>query len=120
MILTVDDGTGLKNARSTASLVVRINDPPIADAGGDRHVCAGKVVLFDASRSVDPEGGLMKYHWDFGDGTAAEGINPTKIYPQGGVYPVILTVTDDSGLEQGSVGVDQILATVTESPGSML
>jgi PKD repeat protein len=116
VILTVDDGTGLSNASSTSSISVKINNAPIAKAGGNRKACAGKVILFDGSSSVDPEGGLMKYHWDFGDGTTAEGVNPTKVYDKGGVYLVTLTVTDDSGLKEGSTGRNQIVVTVVESP----
>ena len=116
VILTVDDGTGLANARSTSSLVAKINEAPIANAGVNRKVCAGKVVIFDGSSSVDPEGGLMKYLWNFGDGSTAEGVNPTKIYEKGGVYLLTLTVTDDSGLKEGSTGRSQIVVTVAESP----
>ncbi|MBT8351024.1 MAG: PKD domain-containing protein, partial [Deltaproteobacteria bacterium] len=116
VILTVDDGTGLSNARSTSSISVRVNEAPVANAGGNRKTCAGKVILFDGSSSVDPEGGLMKYHWDFGDGTTTEGVNPTKIYDKGGVYLVTLTVTDDSGLKEGNTGRNQIVVTVVESP----
>ncbi len=116
VILTVDDGTGLSNARSTSSISVKINDAPVANAGGNRKTCAGKVVIFDGNSSVDPEGGLMKYHWDFGDGSTAEGVNPTKSYDKGGVYLVTMTVTDDSGLKEGSTGRNQIVVTVVESP----
>ncbi|MDY6792884.1 MAG: PKD domain-containing protein [Thermodesulfobacteriota bacterium] len=116
VILTVDDGTGLSNARSTSSISVKVNDAPVANAGENRKACAGKVVIFDGSSSIDPEGGLMKYHWDFGDGSTAEGVNPTKTYDRGGVYLVTLTVTDDSGLKEGSTGRDQIVVTVVESP----
>jgi PKD repeat protein len=116
VILTTDDGTGLSNARSTSSISVKINDAPVAKAGGNRNACAGKVVIFDGSSSVDPEGGLMKYHWDFGDGSTADGVNPTKVYDKGGVYLVTLTVTDDSGLKERSTGRNQIVVTVVESP----
>jgi PKD repeat protein len=116
VILTVDDGTGLSNARATSAISVKINDAPVVNAGGNRKACAGKVVIFDGSSSVDPEGGLMKYHWDFGDGSTAEGVNPTKNYDKGGVYLVTLTVTDDSGLKEGSTGRNQIVVTVVESP----
>ena len=114
-ILTVDDSTGLNNARHSASTVVTINQAPIADPGEDRTVCAGDVVLFSASGSVDPEGGLLKYHWDFGDGTEAHGMNPTKTFSKGGVYSVALTVKDDSGLPCNT-DVDRIIVRVAESP----
>ncbi len=115
-ILTVDDGAGLSNSNSVASIMVKINEAPVAEAGDNRNVCAGKVVIFDGSRSADPEGGLMKYHWNFGDGSTAKVMNPTKIYEKGGVYPVTLTVTDDSGLENGNMSIDKIVVKVSESP----
>lgn len=114
--LTVDDGTGLQNARSSSSISVKINEAPRAIAGKNRTVCAGKPVIFDASGSTDAEGGLMKYKWDFGDGTTATGVNPVKNYPSGGVYMVKLTVMDDSGLVEGNTSTDQIAVTVVESP----
>jgi len=116
VILTIDDGTGVANAQSTSSIRVKINEPPIADAGGNRDVCAGKVVIFDGSESKDPEGGVLKYHWDFGDGTSAWGVNPAKTYDSGGVYPVTLTVKDDSGFEDGDTSIDRIVVKVVESP----
>ena len=115
VILTVDDGTALENARHSASIVVTINQAPIADPGEDRTVCAGDVVLFSGGGSVDPEGGLLKYHWAFGDGTEAPGVNPTKTYTKGGVYSVTLTVKDDSALPCNT-DMDQIIVRVAESP----
>ncbi len=116
VILTVDDGTGLSNARATSAIKVMVNDPPVAEAGGDKTVCAGKIVIFDGVASADPEGGRLKYHWNFGDSTEAEGVNPTKIYDRGGTYTVTLTVTDDSGLTGGDTGTDRITVRVIESP----
>ena len=73
------------------------------------------MVLFDAGGSQDPEGGLLKYYWDFGDETTLEGMNPTKIYKRGGVYQVKLTVKDDSDLPNSS-DTDQMVVRVAESP----
>ena len=114
-MLTVDDGTGLKNARSTAALTVLINRPPVAVAGGNRESCGGGIVVFDGSKSHDPEGGLLRYHWDFGDGTGADIVNPTKTYVHGGAYSVTLTVEDDSGFPENK-DTDRILVRVDESP----
>jgi PKD repeat protein len=115
VILTVDDGTGLPNARASGAKTVTINRAPVAVAGGHRTVCAGDIVVFDGSQSDDPEGGLLRYKWDFGDGTTAEGVNPTKTYKVGALYPVTLTVQDDSGLP-GSSHADRVTVTVIESP----
>lgn len=98
VILSVNDGHGLKNSLHSSSIIVTINDPPVADAGENETYCSGEVIIFNASNSRDPENGLLKYHWDFGDGSTAEGLNPTKIYKDDGVYRVVLTVQDDSGL----------------------
>lgn len=94
--LTVDDGLGLTNSISVASVVAKINEPPKADAGPDRIVCAGDVAIFDGSKSYDPEKGFLAYFWDFGDGTKASGISASKSYNKGGIYQVTLRVEDDS------------------------
>ncbi len=116
VVLTVNDGTGLENAVSSSSITVRINSPPEANAGEDIDICAGKVVLFDGGASKDPDAGLLSYNWDFGDGTGAVTVNPTKVYKKGGIYPVTLTVQDNSGLENGNSDTDKIVVKVSESP----
>ena len=95
--LTVDDGTGLGNAVAIASTRVLIDARPVAVAGGNRDVCSGDAILFDGSASNDPDGGLLRYDWDFGDGTRADIVNPSKTYEKPGVYPVTLTVRDEFG-----------------------
>ena len=115
VLLRVDDGTGTANAQHSASLQVTVNQPPLADAGGQRTACAGELVLLDASKSRDPEGGRLKYSWDFGDDTQDEGMNPTKLYKNGGTYPVTLRVEDDSGLVCNT-DRDRVLIQVAEAP----
>ncbi|MDX6750366.1 PKD domain-containing protein [Geminicoccaceae bacterium 1502E] len=115
VLLTVDDGSGLANARASTAVTLTIDRPPLADAGGNREACSGDVVVFDGSRSSDPEGGLLRYRWDFGDGTGADIVNPTKTWRQGAVYPVTLTVEDDSGFP-GNSHTDRILVRVASSP----
>jgi PKD repeat protein len=115
IILTVDDGLSLANSRHPTSITVKINQPPIANAGENRIICANEVVIFNAANSRDPEAGLLKYNWDFGDGMSAEGLNPTKIYKTAGIYQVKLTVTDDSGLPCNTA-TDMKVVRVVESP----
>ncbi len=115
VVLSVDDGTGLWNARDSAAITVVINRPPVAVAGANQGACAGDVVVFDASGSYDPDGGLLRYQWDFGDGTGADIVNPTKVYTNGGVYPVTLTVEDELGFANDS-HTDRIVVRVDESP----
>lgn len=53
----------------------------------------------DASASIDPDGSIARYDWDFGDGTSAldAGAVVSHEYAVAGSYPVTLTVTDDGG-----------------------
>jgi len=113
--LTVNDGSGLGNAAATDATVVVIDAAPLAVAGGNREVCSGFPILFDAAQSTDPDGGRLRYDWDFGDGTTADIVNPNKTYERPGSYPVTLTVRDESGGAAG-VAVDRIAAIVREGP----
>ncbi|MGO4833699.1 PKD domain-containing protein, partial [Rhizobiaceae sp. 2RAB30] len=103
--LTVTDDSGLANGTSVvARKVVAVeagNETPVADAGGDRKAVVGDIVAFDGSVSRDPDGSILSYRWDFGDGTRAAGIGATHVYRAAGTYRVTLTVTDDSGRPNG-------------------
>ena len=57
-----------------------------------------ETVHFDASASYDPDGTIISYDWDFGDGHTGTGIKPTHSYSQRGTYTVILTVVDNDNL----------------------
>ena len=99
--------------RAVRSLV--IHKPPIANAGGNREVCTGDIITFDGSKSLDPQGGALRYVWDFGDGTASDIVNPTKTYREAGVYPVTLTVRDSANLAN-STHADRISVKVDQGP----
>ena len=47
--------------------------------------------------SYDPDGHIVSWFWQFGDGTTSSERNPTKRYSAPGTYTVTLTVTDNSG-----------------------
>lgn len=83
--------------------------PPIADGGGPYYGDVGQQIKFDGSRSCDPEGDIVSYYWDFGDGSSGSGMNPTHTYAQRGLYTVQLTVTDDEGkhsVDESAVFID--------------
>ncbi len=113
--LTVDDGTGLSNASASAVITVAINRPPVAVAGANKQVCAGDIVVFDGSGSKDPDGGLLRYHWDFGDGGTADIVNPTRTFTKGALYPVTLSVQDESGFPNDH-DTSRIVVKVDELP----
>ncbi|KAA0004469.1 MAG: PKD domain-containing protein [Thermoplasmata archaeon] len=47
--------------------------------------------------SVDTDGFIVNWTWNFGDGSTGYGKNVTHAYAGNGTYSVILTVTDDDG-----------------------
>ncbi len=113
--LWVDDGNALSNSRASDATRVTVRSRPVANAGGNREVCSGQQLLFDASASLDPDGGLLLYDWDFGDGSTSNIINPTKTYERPGTYPVTLRVRNETGTEWGTA-TDRIAALVREGP----
>ena len=75
----------------------RWNIAPTARTNGPYNSQTNEELLFDASQSADPDGFIIAYHWDFGDGYTAEGKTTTHSYFKPGTYPVTLTVTDNFG-----------------------
>ena len=54
-------------------------------------------VTFDATASTDPDGTIVDYAWDFGDGTTGTGVIVAHTYTATGTNAVQLTVTDNAG-----------------------
>jgi|GEM_PF-1879136 len=74
-------------------------------------VKVGESISFNGSGSLDPDGTIISYGWNFGDGNTASGATVCHTYTRSGTYTATLTVTDDSGLKD----TDTILITV-ETP----
>lgn len=69
--------------------------PPKADFKmSPSQAPAGTAVTFDGSHAKD-NGTIVKYYWEFGDGTEAEGVTQQHIFESPGTYEVTLLVTDD-------------------------
>lgn len=73
------------------------NQAPIANAGDDQAVNVGETVMFNGSGSSDPDGSIISYEWNFGDGNTGGGVSVSHAYASEGTYTVLLTVTDDDG-----------------------
>ena len=74
------------------------NQPPVADASGPYSGYVGYTLSFSASDSYDPDGSIVNYSWNFGDGNIGYGMKSTHVYTAAGTFNVILTVTDNDGL----------------------
>jgi len=95
--LTVEDNNG---NRDTVSYTVTVSSsmPPIADfIYSPAFPVQGVSVFFDGSRSNDPDGFVVSWFWDFGDGSVSFGTFVSHTYFSPGNYTVLLTVTDDQG-----------------------
>jgi len=115
LVLYADDGKGLANSRGHTTLVVHVNQPPVAAAGPDLLVCPGDTVRFDGSRSSDVDGTLIRHEWDFGDGMSGEGETVEHAFKEPGTYRVRLRVTDDAG-SACSAGEDTLTVVVNAPP----
>src|SRR5207245_2104731 len=91
--LSVKDGLGAVGATSQSVTVTAPNQPPVASFTPS---CSGLSCAF-TSTSSDPDGSIVAWSWNFGDGATATAQNPTHSYAAGGTYSVTLTVTDNSG-----------------------
>ena len=69
------------------------NDPPNAAFDDD---CVALVCNF-TDASSDPDGTIVSWQWDFGDGATSTEQSPTHTYLVSLFYLVSLTVTDDKG-----------------------
>ena len=73
------------------------------------------MVVFNASKSYDPDGNIISYSWDFGDGTpivVESDPIANHTYTSFGNYTVTLTVTDNDGL----VGNTTCIVNVRQPP----
>lgn len=92
--LTVTDDDGAtRTTRRTVDLTPG-NRPPNASFD---VIVSQRTVTLDAVPSRDPDGRIVSYRWDLGDGTTARGIDAVHFYELEGRYTVRLTVTDDQG-----------------------
>lgn len=94
--VTITDTAG---RTSTASIEITVeNAPPIPSCriSNDAPI-VGERVQFDASGSSDPDGDLAEVHWDFGDGTLAQGERVSHVYTEAAVCLVRLEIEDNGG-----------------------
>jgi len=102
-------GEGIPNQPPTASFTFSPKNPLVNEE-----------ITFDASASTDPDGSIVSYEWDFGDGnimnTTEEKIKHS--YSEAGNYNVTLTVKDDKGATNSTAKVITVYSRAIFDTGS--
>lgn len=95
-VVAVDD-RGAESEAAIIRITVKNALPEPQATAIPAHGPAPLTVGLDASGSLDPDGAITRYEWDFGDGQRDVGVSVRHEYTEPGVYTVTLTVTDDDG-----------------------
>jgi len=97
--LTVRDDDGATDIDTESIQIGPSNEPPVAAfTFSPTNPTPGSWVQFNAGSSFDPDGGIVSYQWNFGDGSPSQSGNIVyHPFSAGGTYAVTLTVTDDDG-----------------------
>ena len=70
---------------------------PTSELNGPYSAVEGSSITFSGLASSDPDGDVLTYSWDFGDGSTGTGATPSHTYVNNGSFTVVLTVTDTYG-----------------------
>ena len=94
--LTVTDNQRATDTSTvTCTISLKANLAPVSKVNGPYEGKTNEAISFSSEGSHDPDGYLVEYRWEFGDGTISYEENPTHTYESKGNYIVKLTVTDD-------------------------
>ena len=105
---TTSTSTTSTSTTSTSTTSTTLaNQSPTASASAIEGTYFALPVANSSAGSVDLDGTIASFNWNFGDGTTSSAANPTKSYRYSGPFTVTLTVTDN----QGATGTKQITVT---------
>ena len=105
--LQVKDDDGATTTSDSHSIMIIELEPselelPIPQINGPYNGYTNESVNFSSSGSYDPDGIIVNYSWDFGDGNVSYQKNPTHVYSESGNYTITLRVTDNSNLSNAA------------------
>ena len=105
--LTVVDGQGRIGVVKAQINVLHRNEQPVASldstyGGLGQTIKVNSLAFFDGGSSSDPDGDVLTFSWDFGDGNTGEGIRPNHFYESIGNFTVTLFVIDNGNLSSTS------------------
>lgn len=121
--LTVTDDKGRSNQSAAKAVVVGGGaGPTAAFLFSPSSSTIGQTIFFNATSSTAGAGhNIVRYDWNFGDGSTRSGATVSKSYSAAGIFSVILTVTDEVGqtdqaVQSVTVGASAAVASFTVSP----
>jgi PKD repeat protein len=95
--LVVTDDRGADSVQKREVVTVQANRRPLADFRAEPQGGEAPLAVHFVNRSSDPDGEVVQYDWNFGDGEVSSERDPTHVFAAPGRYEVRLTVTDDRG-----------------------
>jgi PKD repeat protein len=98
VVLQVEDATGAWGYEELAFSVLAPVPPIAVVAYSPANPVVGEQVIFDGSWSIDPDGSIVTYIWQFGDGSIALGAQVVHSYTAAKTYGVRLIVVDEDNL----------------------
>jgi len=96
------------DATSTDYLIITIiqqepeQKPPIARTNGPYDGVVYENITFSGVGSYDPDGTIINYTWNFGDGTQGYRVETIHSYKISGSYNITLNVTDNDNITSSS------------------
>ena len=82
-------------------IITPVNDAPVASFEFNQGDNGSSTFSFTntSNDAKDPEGAIVAYRWDFGDGTSSNEASPVHNYSETGSYTITLTVSDNGGAD---------------------
>ncbi|MBC7081428.1 MAG: tandem-95 repeat protein [Thermoplasmatales archaeon] len=111
------DNAGNTGSINSFSFTIQKNKPPVANFTYSPLQPYDTDTITFADRSYDPDGSIVNWTWDFGDGNISYAQNPTHKYADNGTYVVKLTVKDDKG---ANASTSQIIEVRNKPPTALI
>jgi PKD repeat protein len=107
-----DSASPANSGKATKTVQLQDRIPTASFTFTSGTILTSASVGFDGTTSFDPDGTIVGYAWDFGDGSTGSGATPSHSYSIAGIYSVKLNVTDNSG----STAISTQTVTITDRP----
>ena len=105
-LTVIDKEDRIGNSKKLIKVLHR-NEQPEASleatyGGQGQTIKVNSIAFFDGGASSDPDGDVLSFEWDFGDGYYGDVMRPNHEYTSVGNYTVTLTVRDNGNMTSTS------------------